>query len=262
VAVVTGAGPYGVGRATARRLCDEGARVLIADVDAARADEAAKEIAATGGEVLAMGVDITVEDDVRAMVDLAVTAFGRLDVLHNNAFVEDSDPRIDLVRIDRATWDHVFAVNATGTMLACKHAVPHLQASGGGSIVNSTSVSALIGDTARAAYGAAKAAVHSLTLYAATMYGGLGIRCNSVAPALIMSGKISFDERQLAERAAERLLPWAADPEDIAAIVTWLASDDSRAITGQTIVADCGVTTHRPRHAMTAWEAVLSDDRA
>jgi NAD(P)-dependent dehydrogenase (short-subunit alcohol dehydrogenase family) len=104
----------------------------------------------------------------------------------------------------------------------------------------------------------------ALTRYVASMYGREGIRCNAVAPGLIMTGttRAALSEHQLAEFAAERLLPWAAEPEDIAGVVAWLASDEARCITGQTIVVDSGTTAHRPHHAMMAWGAHLTGGTA
>jgi NAD(P)-dependent dehydrogenase (short-subunit alcohol dehydrogenase family) len=151
-------------------------------------------------------------------------------------------------------------VNVGGIMLCCKHAVPAMQQAGGGVIVNMASVSGLIGFDRNAAYGSSKAAIVGLTRYVATMYGADGIRCVAVAPGLVMTDAIKgLSERTLAEYKAERVLPWPAEVEDIAAVVTFLASDEARAITGQTIVVDSGTTTHRPRHAMFQWQDMLRE---
>jgi NAD(P)-dependent dehydrogenase (short-subunit alcohol dehydrogenase family) len=146
-------------------------------------------------------------------------------------------------------------------MLGCKHAVPAMRETAGGrAIVTTASVSGLLGTDENAAYGSSKAAVIGLTRYVASMYGHEGIRCNAIAPGLILTERLAaaLPERRLAAYAAERLLPWAADPEDIAAVVCWLASDEARCITGQTIVVDSGTTAHRPRHAMQRWDDRLS----
>jgi NAD(P)-dependent dehydrogenase (short-subunit alcohol dehydrogenase family) len=118
-----------------------------------------------------------------------------------------------------------------------------------------------VGDSTRAAYGSSKAAILGLTRYVATMYGRERIRCNAIAPGLIMSDttRAALSEEQLAVFGAERILPWAAEPEDIAGVVTWLASDEARCITGQTIVVDSGTTAHRPQHAMRQWDALRAD---
>jgi NAD(P)-dependent dehydrogenase (short-subunit alcohol dehydrogenase family) len=264
VAIVTGGGG-GVGRATALRLAADGARVTVTDIVADAASASADAVRAAGGEALAVAADVSDEAQVADVVAQTVGAFGRLDILHNNAAALGEAHRRDRDVVDLAVdvWDTAMAVNARGVMLGCKHAVPAMRASEGGPggvIVNTASVSGLVGGDTNAAYGASKAAVVALTRYVATMYGPEGIRCNAVAPGLIMSeiAKQALSDHQMAERAAERLLPWPAEPEDIAGVVCWLASDEARGITGQTIVVDSGITAHRPHHAMKAWEAALA----
>lgn len=260
VAIVTGGGA-GAGLATATRLGAEGASVVIADIASDAATAAAEGIVAQGGTAAAVHADVAQEDSVREMVAAALERFGRLDILHNNAALQRTDPPDgDLVDLDLGVWNAKMSVNAGGAMLGCKHAVPAMRTSGGGVIVNMASVSGLVGVDTHAAYGASKAAIIGLTRYVATMYGRDGIRCNAVAPGLILTEAIrtAMSERQLAEYAAERLLPWAATPEDIAGVVVWLASDEARCITGQTIVVDSGTTVHRPRMSMKAWEAHLN----
>lgn len=261
VAIVTGGGG-GVGRAVALRLAEGGATVTVTDLDADAAERSAAAVRDAGGDALAVAADVADEAQVAAVVAATVDRFGRLDVLHNNAAALGDTHRRDrdLLDLTPEVWDTAMAVNARGVMLGCKHAVPAMRASGdGGVIVNTSSVSALVGGDTNAAYGASKAAVVALTRYVATMYGAEGIRCNSVAPGLIMTpiAQQALSEAQLAERAAERLLPWPAEPEDIANVVCWLASDEARGITGQTIVVDSGITAHRPHHAMKTWESVL-----
>jgi NAD(P)-dependent dehydrogenase (short-subunit alcohol dehydrogenase family) len=260
VAVVTGAGG-GVGRATAQRFAADGAAVVVADIAAGSADDTVQLVRSAGGEAVATTVDVSVEADVLAMVRTALERFGRLDVLHNNAAVQGLDDG-DLVDLDVDVWDRKMAVNVKGVMLGCKHAVPAMRdTAGGGAIVNTASVSGLVGTDENAAYGSSKAAVIGLTRYVASMYGPDRIRCNAVAPGLVMTERLSaaLPPRRLAAYAAERLLPWPADPDDIAAVVCWLASDEARCITGQTIVVDSGTTAHRPRHAMQRWEDLLSE---
>lgn len=263
VAIVTGGGG-GVGRAVALRLAEGGASVTVTDLDAGAAEASARTVRDAGGETLAVAADVADEAQVAAVVAATVDRFGRLDVLHNNAAALGDTHRRDRDLLDLGVdvWDTAMAVNAWGVMLGCKHAVPAMLATGdGGVVINTSSVSALVGGDTNAAYGASKAAVVALTRYVATMYGAEGIRCNSVAPGLIMTpiARRALSEAQLAERAAERLLPWPAEPEDIANVVCWLASDEARGITGQTIVVDSGITAHRPHHAMKTWESVLTD---
>jgi NAD(P)-dependent dehydrogenase (short-subunit alcohol dehydrogenase family) len=246
VALVTGGGS-GIGRAVARRLLSEGASVAVADI---RLDAARETVGSSGLAILA---DVSSEADVARMVAETLAAFGRLDVLHNNAAVlsrEVYGRDLDLTELDVEVWDRTMAVDLRGAMLGCKHAVPHMVS--GGAIVNTTSVSGLVGDADHAAYGSAKAALISLTRYVATMYGSRGIRCNAVAPALVLTdlARAVMTEEMLAFKAAERLLPWAAEPSDVAALVAFLASEEARCITGQTLVIDSGTLAHRPEHAL------------
>ncbi len=265
VAVITGAGG-GVGRATALRLASEGADVVAIDIVADRAEETAALAADYGVSALALTTDVSQESSVVAAIDRVMSRFGRLDVMHNNAASLGPDVfgrDLDLVDLDVETWDRTMAVNARGVMLGCKHAVPAMRAGRrGGAIVNTASVSALIGDDVRASYGSSKAAIVALTRFVATMYGADGIRCNAVAPALVMT-PIAFeqlDERTMKQKAAERVLPDPTLPENIAAVVAFLASGDAACVTGQLLVADGGTMAHRPDHAMRAWEAVLREE--
>lgn len=261
VAVVTGAGGA-IGRATCRRLAAEGASVVAADLRVDAASETAQLVHQAGGVCRAAELDVADEASVAALVSGVMDSLGRLDILHNNAaLMSTSLPDGDLVELAVDVWDAKMAVNVRGVMLGCKHAVPAMRASGnGGSIINMASVSALVGVDRNAAYGTSKAAVIGLTRYIATMYGGEGIRCNAVAPGLVLDQRLEarLSERQLAEYAAERLLPWPASPDDVAGVVAFLAGDEGRCITGQTIVVDCGTTAHRPRHAMKSWERTLT----
>jgi NAD(P)-dependent dehydrogenase (short-subunit alcohol dehydrogenase family) len=255
VAIVTGAGP--VGHATAARFAREGASVVLADIDPSTVKAAADAIGADGAIAHGVVADVSDENQVITVVNTAVGLFGRLDILHNNvAITEPADG--DLTELDFAVWQKTMTVNSGAAMLGCKHAVPAMRESGGGVIINTASVSGLWGDDVRAAYGSSKAAIMTLTKYVATMYGRDNIRCNAVAPSLIMSEKVDELLRGtelLDELAAERLLAWPATPEDIAGVVTWLASDEARGITGQTIVVDSGTTAHRHRHATKQWVA-------
>jgi NAD(P)-dependent dehydrogenase (short-subunit alcohol dehydrogenase family) len=265
-AVVTGAGA-GVGRATALRLAAEGAAVVVADIAAEAARGTVDLISQAGGEAVDQVTDVSDEESVRAMVARAVETYGRLDILHNNAAALSADVYgrdLGVVELDLQVWNRAMAVNAGGVLLGCKHAVPAMRASGGGSIVSTVSVAAFHGGDDHAAYGSSKATVTALTRYVASMYGRDAIRCNAVAPGLIMSqtARAALSEEQLAEFAIERALPWAAEPEDIAAVVTWLCSEEARGITGQTIVVDSGILSRRPRDVMAAWGEYLAESRS
>ena len=261
VAIVTGAGA-GVGRATAVRLGRDGVAVVAADLRYDAAEETARLVEAAGGVALAQHTDVADEAAVADTVAAALAAFGRLDYLHNNAAALGADVYgrdHEIHDLDLSVWNTTLGVNATGALLGIKHAVPAMRRAGGGSIVSTVSIAALHGGADHAAYGVSKAAIVALTQYAAAMYGKDRIRCNAVAPGLIMSATSlsALSEREFAKYAAERALPWASEPEDIAATVVWLLGDESRCITGQTIVVDSGIMTRRPRDSMVAWEAYL-----
>jgi len=258
VAIITGAGS-GVGRATATRLAAERAEVIVVDIDESAANAVVDDISRRGGRATASTVDVSSEDEIRDLMDSTRRRFGRLDLLHNNAAALGADVYqrdLTIEDLDLAVWDRSFAVNATGVLLGCKHAVPLMRDSGGGSITNTASVAAFHGGDDHAAYGASKAAVTSITRYVASMYGPDGVRCNSVAPGLVMSetAKAVLSDTALAEFAAERALPWAAEPEDVANLVVWLGTDEARCITGQTLVIDSGLLARRPRDMIARWE--------
>src|SRR5215212_3606253 len=179
VAIVTG-GASGIGAATCRRLVEEGAKVAIADLDALRAHELAKELGDAAVAVLFDAGDVA---SVEALVAATVARFGRLDILHNNAAImanehirKDNNP----VDIDFEIWDKTFAVNVRGYVAGCKYAIPHMLKAGGGAIVMTSSGSAHRGDLSNIAYGASKAAVVNFARYVATIYGKQGIRCNTI----------------------------------------------------------------------------------
>jgi NAD(P)-dependent dehydrogenase (short-subunit alcohol dehydrogenase family) len=255
VAVVAGIGP--VGRAIAERYGREGAAVVVADFLGDHAEGAADAIRAAGGTAVAVVADVTNETQVAGVMDTASKHFGRLDILYNNT-VTESRADGELTEMAWETFSRTMLTNAGGVMLGTKHAVPLMRASGGGVIINTASVSALWGDVERSAYGSSKAAIMTLTKYIATMYGKDRIRCNAIAPSLILSAGIESTlaaTGMLGELAAERLLEWPSTAEEIAGIAAWLSSDEARGITGQTIVVDSGTTAHRHRHAFKQWDA-------
>jgi NAD(P)-dependent dehydrogenase (short-subunit alcohol dehydrogenase family) len=205
---------------------------------------------------MALTCDVSDEKQVEEAVAALVASFGRVDVLHSNAAALDRDVYgrdRELDALDVAVWDRTMEVNLRGAMLMVKHAVPAMP--DGGAIVFTSSVSALAGDMVHAAYGASKSALIGFTRYVATMYGARGIRCNAVAPALVLTpaAQRALTPEQLADKAAERLLPWACTVEDVASLVAFLASDESRCVTGQTLVIDSGTLAHRPQHAVQRW---------
>lgn len=253
VAIVTGAAS-GIGVASAALMAAEGARVVVADRNEAGAQEVAKQIDADGGEAIGVGCDISSEEEIVAMVAAAVDAFGGLHVVHNNAALTDSSAHaLDHTVVDLSveTWDRSMAVNARGAMLVCKHAVPHLIAAGGGSIINTASNQALAGDLSQTAYGAAKGAVVTLTMSVATAFGKQGVRCNCISPGAIRTPSLlnACPPAILDMIEQSNLVPRLGEPEDIANLALFLASDESSFITGLTIRCDGGQMAHLPHFA-------------
>ena len=263
VAVVTGAAS-GLGRAVAERIAAEGGAVVVADIAGDRAHETAAAIEADGGRASGFAVDVSEEAQVAAMVQHAVATFGRLDVLHNNAAALGPEVILQdnaIVDMDVDVWDRTLAVNLRGAMLGCKHAIPVMRDQGGGAIVSTTSVSALVGEETKAAYACSKAAIIALTRHVANMHGADGIRINAVAPGLMITPVVieRLTERDFAAFRAERLLDNATTPEDVANLVAFLASDQAVCITGQVYVIDGGTLAKRPRRSMSDWERYLEE---
>jgi NAD(P)-dependent dehydrogenase (short-subunit alcohol dehydrogenase family) len=247
-AIVTGGGG-GIGGATARALAREGAAVLVVDIEETAAEGVAAGIRQAGGLATSFKADLSVEDQVEAAVDAATSQFGRLDVLHNNAALTDSDfLKADTAVTDLSleVWDRTLAVNLRSQMLACKHAVPVMVRGGGGSIINMSSGASLKGDRTRTAYGVSKAGVNALTLYVATSHGKQGIRVNTILRGLVITDAVRahLDEATLARLGGATLTPYVGQPEDIADVVVFLASDESRYVTGQSIAVDGGMSAH------------------
>lgn len=253
VAIVTGAGS-GIGAATARRLAAEGAAVTVADLHDARAAAVAGAIHAAGGTARAQVVDVSDPAAVRAMVDDTVAAFGGLDVLHNNAAAIDQNALDqDVVTGDLATWERVLAVNLTGPMLGCRFAIPAMIERGGGAIVNTASAAAFYGSRTLAAYGTSKAGVVALTRYVATAYADRGVRCNAVAPGVVVDRTVQEADAasstpRLGAYVAGHLTSRLGYPEEIASAVAYLASDDAAFVTGECLRIDGGLTVPSPLH--------------
>uniref|UniRef100_A0AAU2VVS6 SDR family oxidoreductase n=1 Tax=Streptomyces sp. NBC_00008 TaxID=2903610 RepID=A0AAU2VVS6_9ACTN len=243
VAVITGAGS-GIGRAAAELMSKEGARVVVADHDTRAAGETAALITAAGGQALPLTVDVMEEDSIADMISATVNEYGALHVLCNH--VGGTNPRTDLdvLRMDMDEFDRAVALNMRSTLLGSRHAIPHLIRAGGGSIINTASVAALVGDVLQTSYGAVKAAVVSITKSVATQYGPQNIRCNAIAPGAVVTPAL---ENNLPQEVVDSLkrgnaLPYLGSPEDIGHTMVFLASDESRYLTGQLLVVDGGMT--------------------
>lgn len=247
VAIIAG-GATGIGAACAKRLVDEGCRVVVGDFNM----DAASELCATLGERShAIRYDASDPDTIEALVENAVRHFGRLDILHNNVAITSLELNMQdttVTDIPLSIWRQVFEVNVTSFLLGSRFAIPHLIAAGGGSIINTSSDSGRLGDVVRTAYGVSKAAVISLTQYIATQYGAMGIRCNAITPGVIMTKNMEIVAAELSQIIKPHVLtPRLGKPEDIAAMVAFLASDESGYVTGQAIACDGGALAHQPQ---------------
>lgn len=248
-AVVTGAGS-GVGRATAVRFAGEGARVVCADIDVDQAKETVRLVEAAGGAAVAVGVDVSREDQVQAMIDAAVEQYGLLDILVNNVGIPT--PRLGALLEDHTADDfgRLVSVNLGGVFFGCKHAVLHFKKQGtGGAIVNTGSVAGLVA-WGGSVYGATKGAVHQLTRALAIEGAPHGIRVNAIAPAgMPMTGFMAAGgldsaantQSDVAERvASQHPLGRFITAEDCADAILYLAADNARNITGVVLPVDGG----------------------
>ncbi len=248
VAIVTG-GTSGLGEAASLRLAEEGAAVLVTGRDEKRGQAVAGEIEASGGRAEFRPLDVTDEAAWQAAVDEVVAEHGRLDILFNNAGITRAEP---LEQVSLETWRRIMAVNAEGVFLGTKHAIPVMRASGGGSIINMSSVLGMVGAAHLAAYTASKAAVRYFTKCVALECArdGSGIRVNSIHPAFIHTPmmdetamRMYGDVQKGAEAFGKRHpVGHVGQPRDVADGVVYLASDESRFVTGTELVIDGGYT--------------------
>ncbi len=255
VAFLTGAGA-GIARATALSFVREGAKVAIIELNKETGAAAEKEVRAAGGDAIFIETDATNFDSVKRAVDATVTRFGRLDILMNCAggsLQED----VPVHEMDLDIWHRTVALNLLHPFLTCRHAIPHMLKAGSGSIINMTSHLGLMGSI-KPAYAATKGGIIAFTKTLAAQYAEFGIRANGIAPGSIRTERqikrYENKEWMLAEKptaearsrmAMKKLYPFASgDPGDIAAIAVFLASDESRMLTGTTIAADGGRSSY------------------
>lgn len=249
VILINGAGS-GIGAACAIEYAREGAKVVVGS-QSRSSEKVAAQIVAAGGDARPFSADIADEHQVRAMVAFAVESYGRIDVLHNNAAMTGPEiitRDVDVVNMDGDLWDRTMAVNVKGPMLCAKHAIPHMIAAGGGSVITTGSTKALQGDIAQTAYGASKVAVHNLTYNIAAQYGKFGIRANVLMVGLIISGATEDNMPPPVRDVMLRhmLTPFIGTPQDCAKAAVFLASDESRYTTGQNLHVDGGYASHAP----------------
>lgn len=242
-AIVAG-GAGGIGRATSLAFAAEGAAVAVVDLNTEAAEAVAEEIRAAGGTAIAIGADVSSEDDIIRVVTTANEELGGIDVVFNNAGIIR---RTTAVETSVEEWDRVFGVNVRAIFLMCKHVVPVMKANGGGSIVNTGSGWGLKGGGRAISYCASKGAVVNMTRALAIDHGPDGIRVNSVNPGDVDTGMLRDEAKQLGQdqagflaEAAERPLNRMGQPSEIAAAVVWLASDDASYVTGSALVVDGG----------------------
>jgi NAD(P)-dependent dehydrogenase (short-subunit alcohol dehydrogenase family) len=242
VALITGAG-MGMGRAAAVLFAEEGARIVVCDINERAAGETVALVARAGGEAVPAVGDVAVEADVTRMVEEGVRRFGALHVLHNNAGVLWKDKDRSVLETDGAHWDRVMAINLKSVFWVTKHGIPHLRAAGGGSIILVGSVSALAGFTrAQDAYTAAKGALISLNKSLAIQFARDQIRCNIIHPGIVetpLQAPYLTDELR-AEFKTGIPLGRIGQPREIAHAALFLASDESSFMTGAEMVVDGG----------------------
>lgn len=246
VALITGAGS-GIGRASALRFAAEAARVVVVDWKAVGGRQTVARIKADGGQARFVQADVSQEADVRRMIAETVDAYGRLDILFNNAAIQVFGT---IPETSTADWQKVLDVNLTSIYLGCKYALPQMIAQGGGCIVNMSSTLGLVGDPVMPAYGATKGAILAMTKAMAQAHGRQNIRVNCICPGDVDTPIVQeyFDQQPdpaeaRRQAAAHYALGRIARPDEIAGVALFLASDESSFLTGAAIVADGGLTS-------------------
>lgn len=246
IALVTG-GAAGIGKATAELLAREGAAVAVTDVDDKAGQAVADAINDAGGEARYWHLDVSIEGEVKQVLDEAARTLGGLHILVNNAGISGADKPPHEITADE--WNQVMAVNVNGVFFCTKHAIPHLEEAGGGSIVNLSSIYGLVGAADAPPYHASKGAVRLMTKTDALHYAGNGIRVNSVHPGFISTPMVEGflegqDDPEAARKGLVGLHPMGrlGEPEEIAATILFLASDESSFMTGSELVVDGGYT--------------------
>lgn len=251
VSIIAGSAS-GIGASTAKLMAAEGSKVVLADININGAQAVATEITQTGGDALAVEMDIANEADVRQMVAQTLKAYGGINILVNNAAalgpdVIGRDGETDAASMDLEVWDQTMAVNLRGYLLTMKFVIPEMLKLGGGAIVNTSSVSSLVTEPVRGAYSVSKAGVNHLTKHIATAYGKQGIRCNAIAPGCVATN--AGTEKMYQGFLPLLLTPALGSTENIARVIAFLASDDAEFINAQVIQVDGGMLERFPLSA-------------
>ena len=236
--IVVAGGATGIGAATALRLAEEGSRVVVGDINLDSARATAAKINEGGGVAVAARFDLVDDESCKALVELAVAEFGRLDGLFNVAAEMNRDVigrDTNLLEVPMEVWKRTLDVNLTGYFSMCRHAIPRMLTGGGGAIVNTLSGLAFYGDKTRAAYQVSKLGIHAMMRHIAEVWGREGIRCNGVAPGLVLTETVlnGMTEEEQAEIRARQRAARPGKPDDIAATAAFLLSDDAEWINGQ-----------------------------
>src|ERR1700728_3412737 len=242
VAVVTGAGT-GIGRATAKLFAQEGAKVVVAELNAQAGEQTAQLIVQAGGQAIAITTDVTDPDSIQATIDKAVQHYGALHILHNNAGGSTSrDSDVTDAPLDEF-W-RVIKLDLFGTFLGCRFGIPAIVRSGGGSVINMSSNVALMGIPGRDCYTAAKGGVAAMTRSMAVEFAAQKVRVNAIAPAVTLTERVRklIAGNAAIDKLAKSHLLGLIEPTDIADMALFLASDESRMVTGQIYPVDSGVT--------------------
>jgi len=244
-AVVTG-GAGGVGRATALHFAREGARVVVADLDGDGAESVAGEVREAGGDACAFRVDVSVESEVGDMISFAERELGKVNIVFNNAGIFHDDD-VSVLDTSEAVWERVMAVNLKGVFFGCKHGIPAMLRAGGGSLINTSSLVALMGAAvSQCAYTASKGGVLALTREIAVEFARRGIRANALCPGPLNTELIAglFSDAAAKQRRLVHIpIGRLGESEEIAAAAVFLASDEASFVTGTEFVVDGGITS-------------------
>jgi NAD(P)-dependent dehydrogenase (short-subunit alcohol dehydrogenase family) len=245
VALVTGAA-VGMGFATAKAFAEAGAAVALADVDQAAVQRAADQLVQAGHQALAIRCNVAEDEEVAAMIEKTVGAFGRLDAAFNNAGVQS--PALETADVEIQEFDRVNAINLRGVWSCMKYELRHMRTQGSGAIVNNSSIGGLIGLPGRAAYHASKHGVLGMTKSAALEYAARGIRINAVCPGTIdtpmVAEMLAKEPQAMKEILRDQPIGRLGRPEEIAAAVIWLCSAGASFVIGHALVVDGGFTAH------------------